>query len=181
MSDKQLAKALQNKNEEAFEEIVLSYSKLLWAVAYSVLGKQADSATVEEIVSDVFLRLWQAPEKYDPDRGSLKNYLALMTKSMAINKSSYRKKDFQVEDFPLEELPDAAPEETEISSLFFQAVDSLQEPTREMCIQRFFYEWKPERISQYFQINKKEVNNRLYKGKIKIRKKMQELINQGGW
>ena len=33
------------------------------------------SAQAEEIVQEVFLRLWEHPEKFDPGRGSLRSYL----------------------------------------------------------------------------------------------------------
>lgn len=95
MEDEQFILDIREGKELAFEAVVHEYSKLCWVIAYSILGKQTPEAEIEELVSDVFLRLWKHPDKYDPEKGSLKNYLVLMTKSMAINKHYRLKQRFE--------------------------------------------------------------------------------------
>lgn len=166
--------ATQGISEQELQKISASYSKLLYAVALSILGKKANKDDLEEIVSDVLLRLWQHPEKFDETKSSLKTYLVLMTKSLALNKSKRRKRDYQrVEDFPLESLQDETPENSGVWDIFFQALMTLEEPTRKICLERFFHELKPRKIARLMDLPLKEVNNRLYTGKKKIRKEME--------
>ncbi len=52
-------------------------------IAQSVLG---DRAAAEDVVQDVFLDLWRRPSAYDPARGSLRTYVAMLTRSRAVDR-----------------------------------------------------------------------------------------------
>src|SRR5262245_54097935 len=54
----------------------------VYAAAYGVLG---DAAKAQDVVQDVFLRLWRRPEAFDPARGALGPYLRLMGRSRALD------------------------------------------------------------------------------------------------
>lgn len=175
MEEVERLKGLINRDEAVYQQVIEDYSKLLWAVAISVLNRSVSHADIEELISDVFLRLWRSPEKYHPEKGSLKNYLAMMTKSMSLNLIKKRARQFEeVNDFPFEELVDE-PESLnhELWQDFFEALKRIPEPTQEICRQRFFYELKPQAISKQLKIPLKEVNNRLYNGKKQLRREME--------
>src|SRR5437764_1322652 len=53
-----------------------------FALARRVVG---DQAVAEEVAQEVFLRLWNAPEKFDPARGSLRSYLLAQTHGRAVD------------------------------------------------------------------------------------------------
>jgi len=170
--DELLHKRLLKKDEKAFNQIVEEHSKLLWAVASTIITSRTSEARldIEEVVSDVFLRFWQHPEKYDASKGTLKNYLALMTKSMAINKiKSKVKHDHELlEDIHLETIAEKK-SENEIWQLLYDAIMEEDEPTRQILLCRFFYEMKPAEISKQTGLPAKEVENRLYRGKKKMK------------
>jgi RNA polymerase sigma-70 factor, ECF subfamily len=52
------------------------------AAAYRVLNS---SAAAQDVVQDVFLRVWRSPEKFDARRGELGSYLRLMARSRAVD------------------------------------------------------------------------------------------------
>jgi RNA polymerase sigma-70 factor, ECF subfamily len=58
-----------------------------FAAAYRVLG---DAAAAEDVVQDVFMTLWRHPDKFDPDRGSLPGYVAMMARSRAVDRMRSR-------------------------------------------------------------------------------------------
>jgi RNA polymerase sigma factor (sigma-70 family) len=45
----------------------------------------ADRVAAEELVQDIFLRLWHQPERFDPERGSLRSYLLAQTYGRSID------------------------------------------------------------------------------------------------
>ena len=49
------------------------------------IGRFRQDALAEEIVQDVFLRLWNDPERFDPGRGSLRAYLLAQTHGRAVD------------------------------------------------------------------------------------------------
>lgn len=65
-----------------FERAYDEHSDSVYAVALRVLGNEA---AAQDVVQDVFLRLWRRPEAYDPARGGLGTYLRLMARSRAID------------------------------------------------------------------------------------------------
>ena len=45
-----------------------------------------DEAAAEDVVQDVFIQLWMKPNSYDPKRGSLASYVALVARSRALDR-----------------------------------------------------------------------------------------------
>lgn len=166
---------LLNRDEDAFQQVINDYSKLLWAVAATVITSKTQTAVmdIEEVVSDTFVRLWQNPEKFKPEKGSLKNYLAVITRSLAINKIKKNQRNivslFDEDVIKTIEVP--VVEEREWQALY-DAIATLQEPTREIFIRRFFYNEKPSTIHQEMNLSSKQVDNLLYRGKRKLQEKL---------
>src|SRR3954466_12298516 len=52
------------------------------AAAYRVLG---NAAQAQDVMQDVFLRVWRNPQKFDARRGELGSYLRLMARSRAVD------------------------------------------------------------------------------------------------
>jgi RNA polymerase sigma-70 factor (ECF subfamily) len=72
VSDGSLVVAIGRWREEALAEAFRRHAGAVFALARRVLG---DGTSAEEVVQEVFLRLWNAPDKFDPDRGSLRSFL----------------------------------------------------------------------------------------------------------
>ena len=71
-SDAVLVVAISRYRQEALAEAYRRHAGAVFALAKRLL---ADAAMAEEIVQEVFLRIWNQPEKFDSDRGSLRSYL----------------------------------------------------------------------------------------------------------
>jgi RNA polymerase sigma-70 factor (ECF subfamily) len=72
LTDAGLVVAISRYRQEALAEAYRRHAGAVFGLARRLLsgGPQA-----EEVVQEVFLRLWEQPEKFDPGRGSLRSYL----------------------------------------------------------------------------------------------------------
>ena len=59
-----------------------AYAGMVHGAALAILG---DPVRAQDVVQDVFLRLWRRPETFDPARGSLAGYLRVMARSRALD------------------------------------------------------------------------------------------------
>jgi len=71
-SDAALVMSVSRYNADALAEAYRRHAGAVFGLARRLLN---DSTLAEEIVQEVFLRLWNTPDKFDPDRGSLRSYL----------------------------------------------------------------------------------------------------------
>jgi RNA polymerase sigma-70 factor (ECF subfamily) len=72
LSDAGLVLAIGRYRQEALAEAYRRHGGAVYSLARRLLS---DTALAEEIVQEVFLRLWERPERFDPGRGSLRSYL----------------------------------------------------------------------------------------------------------
>ena len=72
VSDAVLVIGISRYQEQALAEAYRRHAGAVYGLARRLLG---NPAMAEEIVQEVFLRLWNQPDRFDPDRGSLRSYL----------------------------------------------------------------------------------------------------------
>ncbi|HET9600933.1 MAG TPA: sigma-70 family RNA polymerase sigma factor [Acidimicrobiales bacterium] len=82
VSDAALVLAIARYHQEALAEAYRRHAGAVFGLARRLLG---DQALAEEIVQEVFLRLWNDPDRFDPLRGSLRSYLLAHTHGRAVD------------------------------------------------------------------------------------------------
>jgi RNA polymerase sigma-70 factor (ECF subfamily) len=71
------------RDVEAFAQLYDRYSRLVYSVALRVIRS---ASAAEDILHDVFLQLWQAPERFDSARGNLPVWMAVIARNRAIDR-----------------------------------------------------------------------------------------------
>jgi RNA polymerase sigma-70 factor (ECF subfamily) len=81
-SDGALVVAIGRWREDALAEAYRRHAGAVYGLAKRVL---ADATRAEEIVQEVFLRLWNQPDRFDPERGSLRSFLLAQAHGRAVD------------------------------------------------------------------------------------------------
>lgn len=72
MSDAGLVVAISRYHQDALAEAYRRHAGSVFGLARRLLN---EASLAEEVVQEVFLRLWNDPDRFDPGRGSLRSYL----------------------------------------------------------------------------------------------------------
>jgi RNA polymerase sigma-70 factor (ECF subfamily) len=109
---------IQDRDSAALQELYDESSRVLYGLAFRMLGDRADA---EEVILDVYHQVWNSADRYDASRGSVWSWLTVMTRNRAIDrlrKSNLRR----TREVPIEEPVDSATgmPEPERQSMFAQ-------------------------------------------------------------
>jgi RNA polymerase sigma-70 factor (ECF subfamily) len=82
VSDAQLVTSIARYSEVALAEVYRRHGGAVYGLARRVLN---DPAEAEDVTQEVFLRLWNEPDRYDPGRGSLRSFLLAQSHARAVD------------------------------------------------------------------------------------------------
>jgi RNA polymerase sigma-70 factor (ECF subfamily) len=77
-----LRSTVELREAEGFREAYAQHERGVYAAALRILG---DAGQAQDVVQDVFLRVWRRPGAYDARRGELGSFLRLMARSRALD------------------------------------------------------------------------------------------------
>lgn len=81
-SDHALVARMAGGDERATQVLVDRHGGVLFALAQSILHERADA---EEVTADAFLQAWRTAASFDPARASVIAWLAMITRSRALD------------------------------------------------------------------------------------------------
>ena len=154
-SDEQLVTNLDGpKVEAALSKLYDRYGRTVFGVGLKILG---DRSMAEELVQEVFLKVWRSSVSFDSARGSFSTWLYRVTRSVALD--LYRKRGRRVRPFSDGQLhiagerdPSAGPQEVVdeswLSWRVSRALEVLDAPHREVIDLAYFSGLSQREISE---------------------------------
>lgn len=101
-TDEVLLNLVQSRDEAALEMLYDSRSRLVYSLAFRIVKNKADA---EEITQEVFWRVWQKAEAFDPNKGSPLAWLTTMTRRLAIDRIRSKRHKVRDREIPLDVAP----------------------------------------------------------------------------
>lgn len=117
LPDVELTAGIKARDPRSLEEVYRRYARPVYSLALQVLK---DGAMSEDVVQEVFLKLWRQPESYNPERGALGSWLLSVTHNRAIDVLRRRRvreeRPLPTLGEPEEALPNGLPDPGEVAS-----------------------------------------------------------------
>lgn len=80
--DDVLVEGIVRRDQAALAEAYHLHSKAVYSAAYGVLRRRS---LAEDVTQEIFVRLWNRPERFDPSRGSLRSFVRIDARGRAID------------------------------------------------------------------------------------------------
>ena len=81
-SDAQLVTLIARYSEVALAEVYRRHGGAVYGLARRVLNNATEA---EDVTQEVFLRLWNQPERFDPARGALRSFLLTQSHARSVD------------------------------------------------------------------------------------------------
>lgn len=78
----EIRRRLRAGQESALGEVYDQYASFVYGLALRVIGEQRGA---EDVCQEVFVYVWERPEVFDPDRGSLRTWLGTLAHRRAVD------------------------------------------------------------------------------------------------
>jgi RNA polymerase sigma-70 factor, ECF subfamily len=177
LSDEQLMRRLGGQEvEAALSTLYDRYSRTVFGIGLKLLG--GDRSLAEEVVQEVFLKVWRSSHTFDPSRGSFSTWLYRVTRNVALD--LYRKRTSRIRPVPDGDSQIAAardssagPEEivddSWLSWRISRALEGLGATQREVIELAYFQGLSQREISQRTGVPLGTVKTRTYSAMKRLR------------
>jgi len=106
LDDRELMMQIGDKDPAALEQLYDRYEKIVYSFAYRMVQ---DTMAAEEVVQELFLRVWTHSERYEASQGKLTTWMFAVTRNIAVDmlrRKSVRDRGIPVETVTLHAVAD---------------------------------------------------------------------------
>ncbi len=205
LDDAQLIQGLRARDPQILETLIAQYSRELFYLARLILEGVGSVQDAEECVNDLFVTAWQEFDAFDPERGSLRTWLTMRARYIALDRrrhllrhnpsdipvASLSEERTLAQDQPISgsleqgrqpNLPmavgiDTLLEQREQRQAMYAALERLPELDRSLVYLRYFKLASIDEIALRTGMSKHAVDTRLWRVRKSLRETLQEPVH----
>ncbi|HRJ73548.1 MAG TPA: sigma-70 family RNA polymerase sigma factor [Terrimicrobiaceae bacterium] len=180
--DPAVIRAVAEGDREAFERVYDAFSAPLYALALRMLQRPEDA---EELLQEIFARIWNEAARYNPERGAPLAWAVMMTRGRAIDRirSTARRHDLphaaESEDAARPAQPGSgparAPEQGETARAVQDSLDLLPKDVRETIELAYFGGLSHSEIARKLSLPLTTVKSRVRRAMLQLRQTLRHL------
>ncbi|MFN3193194.1 MAG: sigma-70 family RNA polymerase sigma factor [Aureliella sp.] len=174
--DDHLVSGIRSREERALVALMRVYGRQVQGICELIVQ---DPIEADSVASDVFFELWSKPNRFDPDRGTIRAYLMTLARSRAIDRLRQRKAkatglqptegQFELEVDLASDGPAASLQRKERRAAIQQALARLPASTQAALKLAFFSGLSHQQIADHSKIPLGTVKTRVRTGLLKLR------------
>jgi RNA polymerase sigma-70 factor (ECF subfamily) len=164
--DLALVDAAARRDPDAFAELYQRHSQVVYRYAVARVGQRS---LAEDIVQDVFVRLWRRPDGFDPTRGSVRTYLITLAygRSIDVIRSETARHRREERDGPPVELDRTG--DADGMDEVRTALDTLTDEQREAITLAYFLGYSYRQVAELLHVPVGTIKNRIRSGLTRLR------------
>jgi len=180
IADDNVVDQLRQRNPDALAYLILRYSATVAGLVQRVSAGALSSQDIEECVADVFVHIWQRPDDYHPERGTMVTWVLILGKYKALDR---RRRNARHKAAPSDDAShfaatakDPVWEEVnarETQEAWLQFVRTLPSLDREIFVRRFVLYHSIDEIAHQLGRTSKAIENRLYRVRKSLKLRVQ--------
>ena len=169
---------------QEFQQAYEQHHRGVYAAAFRISG---NAAQAQDVVQDVFMRVWRRPKAFDSRRGELGSYLRLMARSRALDlwregqahgRASDRLKLVVADEEPrVDERPSAAAERDDARATVRDALRRLPDTQREALVLAYWGGLTADQIAQRSEVPLGTAKSRIRLGLAKLREECSDALD----
>lgn len=164
-----LLQLLSHNDKNALGKLYDRHGQLIYSLVMAILR---DNMIAEEVTQDLFIKVWQKHEMYDPLKGTVRSWLVMIARHLAIDR--LRSKEMKERKRTSLTMGDpefgGAPHSTQIENhQIDRALSNLEDPYKETLRLAYFDGLTHQMISDHLGIPLGTIKSRIRDGLVRLR------------
>lgn len=175
--EQKLIALITAKDFRGLEELIELFGADILRTIQYILNHPAEKSYIEDVQNKVFYQLWEELPTYDPTKSSLKTFITIITKHLALDQKRQIIRNLKIEPMENPEANESFEETYFEKSNFLQLLSSLSLEDQLIFLKFYYYQDSVINIAKDLALSKEIIYNRLSRGRKALK---EQLINERG-